>query len=213
MISYTEKKPVFSESIQITENTDPAFADNINAAPKQLLQNTMVNKKQIEALGKEKADAETHDQDIKNINRTIESILDSLVDLVYPIGSIYTSVVNVSPESIIGGIWTPIKDTFLLCAGDEYKAGSIGGSSTKNIEVNNLPAHSHKYTPGGNVSSTFTGDSQEHKHSIKEHSHYFTVNTSANDGAHSHRISMITPNSDGEYTTDHVLFGRTEGIQ
>lgn len=50
MKPYTESEPVFSESIQVTEPTDPAHADNINAGPKQLLQNTLVNKKEIEDL-------------------------------------------------------------------------------------------------------------------------------------------------------------------
>ena len=50
MKDYTENEPVFSESIQVTEPTDPAHADNINAGPKQLLQNTLVNRKEIEDL-------------------------------------------------------------------------------------------------------------------------------------------------------------------
>ena len=50
MKPYTESEPVFSESIQVTEPTDPAHADNINAGPKQLLQNTLVNTKEIEDL-------------------------------------------------------------------------------------------------------------------------------------------------------------------
>lgn len=44
MKEYTSKSPTFSDSIMVTEVTDPAHADNINAAPKQLLQNTMVLK-------------------------------------------------------------------------------------------------------------------------------------------------------------------------
>lgn len=50
MKPYTESEPVFSDSIEITETTDPAHADNINAAPKQLLQNTLVNRKAIQEL-------------------------------------------------------------------------------------------------------------------------------------------------------------------
>lgn len=50
MIPYTENNPEFSESIQITEVTDPAHADNINMAPKQLLQNTLVNNQSIMKL-------------------------------------------------------------------------------------------------------------------------------------------------------------------
>lgn len=42
MKDYTHDSPVFSRNILITEVTDPAHADNINAGPKQLLQNTLV---------------------------------------------------------------------------------------------------------------------------------------------------------------------------
>lgn len=50
MKPYTENEPVFSEFIQVTEPTDPAHADNINAAPKQLLQNTLVNRKAVQEM-------------------------------------------------------------------------------------------------------------------------------------------------------------------
>lgn len=42
MREYTTDKPEFSASIQVVETTDPAHADNINAATIQLLQNTLV---------------------------------------------------------------------------------------------------------------------------------------------------------------------------
>lgn len=50
MKSYTNIDPVFNEYIQITETTDSAHADNINAATKQLLANTQVNRDAIEQL-------------------------------------------------------------------------------------------------------------------------------------------------------------------
>ena len=48
MKQYTSKSPTFSNSIMVTEVTDPAHADNINAAPKQLLANTLFLKEQLE---------------------------------------------------------------------------------------------------------------------------------------------------------------------
>ena len=42
MKDYTNSEPVFSSSIKIVETSDPAHADNINEAPKQLLMNTLV---------------------------------------------------------------------------------------------------------------------------------------------------------------------------
>ena len=53
-----------------------------------------------------------------------------LLDLIYPVGSIYMSVNNVSPQTFIGGTWERIQDTFLLSAGTTYSAGSTGGSAT-----------------------------------------------------------------------------------
>lgn len=47
MKDYTNSSPVFSESIRITEPSDPAHADNVNAAPKQLLQNSLANREEI----------------------------------------------------------------------------------------------------------------------------------------------------------------------
>lgn len=42
MRDYSNDNPQFSSSIQIVEVTDPAHADNVNAAPKQLVQNDTV---------------------------------------------------------------------------------------------------------------------------------------------------------------------------
>ncbi len=50
MKSYTTTTPKFANSITIPEPTDTNHADNINSAPKQLLQNTLANKKSIEDI-------------------------------------------------------------------------------------------------------------------------------------------------------------------
>lgn len=47
MKDYTVETPVFSDSIKVTEISDTNHADNINAAPKQLLANTLFLKKQM----------------------------------------------------------------------------------------------------------------------------------------------------------------------
>lgn len=53
----------------------------------------------------------------------------SIVNLIYPVGSIYQSTSSTSPSSLFGGTWEQIKDVFLLAAGDTYPAGSTGGSA------------------------------------------------------------------------------------
>ena len=89
-----------------------------------------------------------------------------LLDLFYPVGSIYTSTKNTNPATTLGGTWTQIKDRFLLCAGDSYSAGTTGGSTTHThtsaahthttaghtLTVNEMPSHVHPglywYNPG-----------------------------------------------------------------
>ena len=51
MKEYTSANPAFSESINIVETTDPAHADNINAATTQLLQNTLFIMNLIDNIG------------------------------------------------------------------------------------------------------------------------------------------------------------------
>ncbi len=59
MKPYTKTEPNFSETIEITEVGDPGHADYLNAAPKQLLENTLVNKGDIEELQEKTEGLET----------------------------------------------------------------------------------------------------------------------------------------------------------
>lgn len=64
MKNYMNKTPFFFESIQITETSDPAHADNINAAPIQVFQNTLCNRKLIEELKNSAGGAMVYDAEI-----------------------------------------------------------------------------------------------------------------------------------------------------
>lgn len=67
----------------------------------------------------------------------------NIVDIVYPIGSIYMSVNNVSPSTLFGGVWEQLKDRFLLGAGDTYSPGAIGGEASHALTTNELASHYH----------------------------------------------------------------------
>lgn len=73
-----------------------------------------------------------------------DGIMLSIVDLIYPVGSIYMSVNSANPKTLFGGTWQQIKDRFLLSAGDTYTAGSTGGSAKAT-----LPSHTHTVGSGG----------------------------------------------------------------
>ena len=82
----------------------------------------------------------------------------TIVDLIYPVGSIYLSTGNTSPATLFGGTWTQIEDCFLLAAGQTYSAGSTGGEAAHTLTVNELPEHQHSLlnTDSGGSYGDFT---------------------------------------------------------
>ena len=90
--------------------------------------------------------------------------VNGLVDMVYPVGSIYMSVNSTSPATLFGGTWEQIKGRFLLGTGtpddnsntgwgtnltwngtNKYNeaVGSTGGESLHTLTVAQMPSHSH----------------------------------------------------------------------
>ena len=73
----------------------------------------------------------------------IVSAVNEVINLIYPVGSIYMSVNSVNPTTVFGGTWERIQDRFLLCAGNSYSAGTTGGSAQTT-----LPSHTHTFYSG-----------------------------------------------------------------
>lgn len=71
------------------------------------------------------------------------TIFESIIDSIYPVGSIYMSVNSTDPGTLFGGTWQQIEDTFLLSAGQTYTAGDTGGAATVTLTTQQIPAHSH----------------------------------------------------------------------
>ena len=71
--------------------------------------------------------------------------VDKVVDLIYPVGSIYMSVNSTSPATLFGGTWEQIEDTFLLSAGSTYTAGTTGGEATHTLTSSEMPSHRHSH--------------------------------------------------------------------
>lgn len=76
--------------------------------------------------------------------------LGALLDVLYPVGSIYTSMNNISPSQIFGGTWEPISGRFMYCT-TQSESKQTGGS--KKITVNQLPAHNHRIYCTANAGS------------------------------------------------------------
>lgn len=67
-------------------------------------------------------------------------------NLIYPVGSIYMSTVNVNPATLFGGTWEQLEDRFLLGAGSDYVAGDTGGEAEHTLTVSEMPSHQHGLT-------------------------------------------------------------------
>ena len=63
----------------------------------------------------------------------------NLMDLVYPVGSVYETFESTSPAEMFGGTWTQI-ETFLY---GSTSAGSTGGESTHTLTTSEMPVHNH----------------------------------------------------------------------
>lgn len=63
----------------------------------------------------------------------------NLLDIVYPVGSIYHSMSATSPASTVGGTWTQLK-TFLY---GSTTAKQTGGEATHILTVDEMPVHNH----------------------------------------------------------------------
>lgn len=69
--------------------------------------------------------------------------LGDIVNIVYPVGSIYMSVNDVSPQTLFGGEWEAIQGRFLLGADASVPAGSEGGEAEVALQEAHTPPHTH----------------------------------------------------------------------
>lgn len=68
----------------------------------------------------------------------------NLMDIIYPVGSIYQSTKSTSPAFIIGGAWKQITEKFLFAAGENYACGQTGGEEEHTLSIEEMPRHFHK---------------------------------------------------------------------
>ena len=99
---------------------------------------------------------------ILNQDFVVEACLNAILDKVYPVGSVYISVVNNSPENFIGGTWEFISQgkTLIGVNPDDVDFDTpeeTGGSKTKTLDVANLPSHTHT------ISHTHTHSHTDHE--------------------------------------------------
>ena len=76
----------------------------------------------------------------------------NLLEIVYPVGTIYFSSISTSPAEIIGGTWQQITDGRFWRPQDSY--GTTGGQDTVTLNFLNIPGGFWNTYNGGYYDST-----------------------------------------------------------
>ena len=65
----------------------------------------------------------------------------NLMDIVYPVGSVFISNNTVSPADLIGRTWTKLDDDTFVCCGTP---NTTGGANSIILTINEMPSHNHQ---------------------------------------------------------------------
>lgn len=128
------------------------------------------------------------------------------LDLVYPVGSIYMSVSDTSPQTLFGGTWEKLQGRFLIGTG----SATDKNNDTRTLKLNQTGGEfAHTLTSGEsgqkNLGNITTGnESQSHTHSITTGG--YTYPNGSSPGA----FSTATSNSTLAKDTDGYTFMTSE---
>lgn len=137
-----------------------------------------------------------------------------LLDFVYPVGSVYMSVNNISPQVFLGGTWVP------------WGSGRVPvGVDSQDTNFDTVEetggAKSESYTPSGTNTGGGVGNHKLLVSEMPEHTHTFTGTavTSGDNSVqhthstpnHTHDIKTASPNNTGSFSTSQVEFGKPTG--
>lgn len=86
----------------------------------------------------------TTKQYVDNLVNPLMEKFASIIDIVYPVGSIYMSVNAADPSKLFSGTtWEKLEGRFLLGSSSTYTNGATGGEATHTLTVKEMPNHKH----------------------------------------------------------------------
>lgn len=148
----------------------------------------------------EKADKATNDGNGDKIDDTYLKKA-TVIDVIYPVGSIYMSMVDTDPATLFGvGTWERISQGRMLLGADDstYKAGATGGEATHTLSVNEMPVHSHSGT---------TSTNGDHSHGVRDADYHDGYGNSFDSGDWGPKRYIPTSNAGNHnhtFTTDNA---------
>ena len=72
-------------------------------------------------------------------------IAQELLDIIYPVGSIYLTINNINPQTLFGGTWENMSGGYLYGARNSIGQTSLNGWGTQStaLTVSQIPKHGH----------------------------------------------------------------------
>jgi hypothetical protein len=114
----------------------------------------------------------------------------SMLEAVYPVGSIYISTVSTNPATLFGfGTWVAYAPGQVIVgvgtSDQAFAAGATGGASNVALSTAQLAAHTHSDSGHTHSDSGHTHTQNSHTHTDSGHDHTQNAHTHADNG-HSH---------------------------
>ena len=105
--------------------------------------------------------------------RAVPAKMQSILDYIYPVGSIYLAYNHTSPATLFGGTWVRISNAFLWAVASDGTIGQTGGERTVTLTASQIPSHNH----GGTYTNAGTARTHAWLTSNGSAMGYDTVNT------------------------------------
>lgn len=122
--------------------------------------------------------------------------MSDIVDLIYPIDSIYISLGSTNPSILFGGTWSQINGRFLLASGSGYTLSSYGGEAAHTLTSGEIPAHSHQVLAGAGGNGPYLASPPEYTPSTGNTFYYLKYDGVTNESGGS-GTGMVNTNTVG----------------
>jgi len=134
--------------------------------------------------------------------KVLHDAINSIWNKIYPVGSIYMSIVESDPSTLFGGTWERIEGQFLIGCNSTYPNGTTGGTTNTTLAVANLPGHTHAFgATSGTQSANHTHSGTTANNNVG-HTHWVGANTGWHSHDHTHWASTT---SNGAH--QHAMWG------
>ena len=164
--------------------------DDISCTLRAVDTNSTPHDLNVKASGKLEWNGKNIVRSVNNVNADANGNV-NIIDKVYPVGSIYMSVVNNSPANFIGGTWVALNEgRVLIGANSTYTAGKTGGEFTHKITVAELPEHNHSASTASAGAHTHTASTNSTGNHAHNYVCYKTAEAVYNVGGGSHIMNV-----------------------